>query len=219
MTGKLTAGAILNRTVQLLAAYPLPALLCFLGFVVPGVLIDTYREDDLSPLNFVINIGAVFAQYYSIKIVLRGEGLYNPHGLAGRGGTFFGVLLLTGIAIGIGTLLLILPGLYLYARWSIAAPLVVAEGATFSEALDRSTEWSRENLFPIMIALGVIGVTLPVSLLLFFYAYPVGDYPSVPLAALANGLLFGGSILGWYASAALYSLMRRGQPGLEEVFA
>lgn len=218
MTGNLTAGAILNRTVQLLAAYPLPALLCFLLFVVPSVLIDTYREEDLTALNLVINIGAVFAQYYSIKIVLRGEGLYNPHGLAGRGGTFFGVLLITGIAIGIGTLLLILPGLYLYARWSIAAPLVVAEGATFSEALDRSTEWSRENLFPIMIALGVVGLTLPASLLLF-YVYPAGDYPPVPLAVLANSLIFGGSILGWYVSIALFTLMRRGQPGLEDVFA
>ena len=56
-----------------------------------------------------------------------------------RAGRLVGVSLLTGIGVGIGLLLLVVPGVILFARWSLAVPVVMLEGLGPRAAMKRST--------------------------------------------------------------------------------
>jgi hypothetical protein len=55
-------------------------------------------------------------------------------------GTLLGATLLAGIGVAVGFLLLVVPGLVLFARWSLIVPLVMLEGRTVGEAFSRSNE-------------------------------------------------------------------------------
>ena len=56
-----------------------------------------------------------------------------------RAGRLVGVSLLTGIGVGIGLLLLVVPGVILFTRWSLAVPVVMLEGLGPRAAMKRST--------------------------------------------------------------------------------
>ena len=51
--------------------------------------------------------------------------------------------ILSGIAVGIGFILLIIPGLYLMTIWSVGAPAIVAERRGALEAFGRSHDLVR----------------------------------------------------------------------------
>jgi hypothetical protein len=63
---------------------------------------------------------------------------------------------LAAVAIGIGFLLLIVPGLFLLTIWSMLVPVIVIEGRSASEAFTRSREVVRGNGWSV---LGLIIIT------------------------------------------------------------
>ena len=63
---------------------------------------------------------------------------------------------LAAIGIGIGLVLLIVPGLYLLTIWSMLIPVIVIEGRSAGEAFTRSREVVRGNGWPV---LGLVIVT------------------------------------------------------------
>lgn len=110
--------------------------------------------------------------------------------------------LVVGILVGIGLILLIVPGLFLLTIWSVTAPVVVLEGKGPIEAMERSRELVRGNGW------GVLGLVVLVFVLLFGVAFVAGligavggDFVRVlltflvtvaiaPLAALAISVLY-----------------------------
>jgi ABC-type multidrug transport system fused ATPase/permease subunit len=89
-------------------------------------------------------------------------------------GTLIVVGILAGIAIGIGLLLLIVPGLFLLTIWAVIAPVVVIERAGAMESFGRSRELVRGSGWQVF---GVIVVLF----LLQFIATAV-------IQAIANGV-------------------------------
>jgi hypothetical protein len=76
-----------------------------------------------------------------------------------------GLALLSGLLLGVGFLLLIVPGIYLYAAWSVATPALLVERTGISGALDRSRQLVRGRWGPVAGALlvanllvGVVGL-------------------------------------------------------------
>lgn len=57
--------------------------------------------------------------------------------------------LLSTLGIGLGFLLLIVPGVILAIRWAVAAPALVAERVSIMDALGRSAELGRDNRWRI----------------------------------------------------------------------
>lgn len=55
-----------------------------------------------------------------------------------RAGALLAVSLLTGIGVGVGLFLLVVPGLILFTRWSLAVPAVMLEGRSPRAAMRRS---------------------------------------------------------------------------------
>ena len=67
-----------------------------------------------------------------------------------------GALLFYGIGVGLGLLLLVVPGLLIAARWSLLVPVIVLEERGLAEARDRSTKLVQEHTW---VVLGVVLIT------------------------------------------------------------
>ncbi len=69
-----------------------------------------------------------------------------------RWGLLFATRLVVQVLVSLGLLLLILPGLFLMARWALAECAVVFEGSTPSEARQRSAELTEGRRLEILLA-------------------------------------------------------------------
>jgi hypothetical protein len=81
--------------------------------------------------------------------------------------------ILAGLGIGIGLVLLIVPGLFLLTIWSMLVPVIVIEGRSAGEAFSRSREVVRGNgwsvLGLIIITFLLVGVASSVIRLVFAF--------------------------------------------------
>lgn len=216
MEPKIDIATILRGTFALVRANPVPTLVGLLVLGIASTGVDTLLEG--SPgMNFVVGIAALFAQYAVTRGALRAAGLLAADGEAGRAGAFVIALILTGLGVMIGFLFLILPGIYLWARWALVAPLVVGEGMTSNEAMGES--WARTQALVLPIAGAMLILSVP---MLPFYGtlflYPDG-LPPIGVALAANLLLYGAQILLWHSAVVLHGLTRAPSDSLEEVFA
>jgi hypothetical protein len=111
--------------------------------------------------------------------------------------------ILAGLAIGVGLLLFIVPGLYLLTIWSVLIPVIVLEGRGVMEAFGRSRELVRGNGWNVfgVIALSVlilIGAAIVLALLLFwlpgwfgaFLRSVISNTITAPFVALALTVLY-----------------------------
>jgi hypothetical protein len=118
-------------------------------------------------------------------------------------GTLFLFSILAGLAIGLGFLLLIVPGLILITIWSVAAPSIVVENRGVIEAFGRSRELVRGEGWSVfaVILLTLIGVWI-ISAVLGAIGNSVGDDAGrvifstiaeillAPIFALVSSILF-----------------------------
>ncbi len=96
--------------------------------------------------------GALFYLFAETMAGRRcGYGQAMAWGLS-RWGLLFATRLVVQLLTSLGLLLLILPGIYLMARWALAECAVVFEGATPSEARQRSTELTEGRRMEIFLA-------------------------------------------------------------------
>ena len=160
---ELKIGAIIDKTLGVLERAAVPALIYFAALTVINCAITYFTLAMIAPLQ-ALAIGllkmvvGIVAGYLLLDAMVRKTGLRS-----GKGQdtflTFFGLSLLSGVAVLVGMLLLIIPGLFLIARWSIAQPLVVARGDGVMQAFGESWERTRGNEFQILIAMLALLVT------------------------------------------------------------
>jgi len=111
--------------------------------------------------------------------------------------------LVAGIAIGIGFLLLIVPGLILLTWWAVFVPALVLEGLGLSESLGRSRGLVAGNFWPVLglivvVMLILIGASIVLSLILVplddalasFISNIVSNTIFTPFVGLALTLLY-----------------------------
>jgi hypothetical protein len=130
-----------------------------------------------------------------------------------------GAGLLSGIGVGIGMVLLIVPGLFLLTIWAVIAPAIVIERSGVFDAFRRSRELVRGHGWPVFWAIVVAFlISFAGSLVFGAIANSVSDGPLVrivfgalastitaPIGALVAGVLY-------YRLLELSNLSRPSEP-------
>lgn len=115
-------------------------------------------------------IGQVFVQgmlVEAVRNVHEGRPQESMRSLYDRAGAVFPSLvvgsLVYGIGVGVGIVLLIVPGLFLAARWSMFVPLIVLEGNRSGPARLKSNALVKGRTTPVLgtIVVMYVAVTVP----------------------------------------------------------
>jgi hypothetical protein len=133
-----------------------------------------------------------------------------------RYGSLLGAGLLSGIGIGIGFLLLVIPGIYLSGRWLSASAYVVAEGKWANDSLTASWDASEHSAVPHAFAALISGIPLMAFIVAVYGGQGV---ESLTATVFLNALTAISSLLAWVFSAAAYRVQRPGHGELDTVFA
>ncbi|MBB3911792.1 hypothetical protein [Sphingomonas desiccabilis] len=153
-----------------------------------------------------------------LRYMAQRRGWIAPGSRAGGVLGLIGLNILYSVGVGLACLLLLLPGLYVAARWSAASVILVAERASPSEALGES--WTRTRDWSGAIALVLCGVFLPLvaaGVALALWTDP--DTTSLGPVAGTNLAIALSYVCAWYVGMAAYARTRASQEGLEQVFA
>ncbi len=214
-------GMILRQTGEMVRLAPRAALIFWLALALPTTALAVLPGGGGDArFAFVGGIVSIFGQFIVSGRVARRAGLMQADDVPGRAGSYALLSIVSGLAILLGIFLLVLPGLYLLARWSIAVPIVIAEGKGMGAALGASWTRTRGRAVPICLAFLVVGTGLVVSAVLDLFLMPeYGPAPLVP--ALASNLLaYASTVLTWFLAMAIYSFSaREAAPQLEQIFA
>lgn len=226
MEENVTAGGLLRDTLALVGR-DLPAAL----LVIAGIVAATTFVDVTAPnLGNLLGIPIMVTQFYWIRRLIDRNGLRVADTFAGFG-SFFVLGLITGIPTVLGYLLLIVPGIYLSARWVMSDAALLAENAGSSSAATRSWEASRGHVLQLSLAMVALWAPQFVGFCVLFYGAAVGAsidqemvYGATPtlyaLDALVNLLIYASQVLIWYFGVAAYALIAGPrETQLQEVFA
>jgi hypothetical protein len=121
--------------------------------------------------------------------------------------------IMAGIAITIGFILLIVPGLYLITIWAVIVPVIVIERSGIFQAFGRSRQMVRGrgwNVFGTLVLVWLITIVLSIVLGLLLHALPLG---------LRNGLstVISGTLLSPFLALIVtliyYRLLAAPAPG------
>jgi hypothetical protein len=132
----------------------------------------------------VTSVGEMFESVAGVLVSLIGNGI------------------LKGIAVTIGLILLVIPGIFLATIWAVTAPAIVVERVGAIDAFSRSWELIRNHFWPVLgayilgflivfgislvcgaigVALGLVGVLILVTL---------GAIIAAPILALISAIIF-----------------------------
>lgn len=169
--------------------------------------------------TFIAGVINFFVTYRVTEQILRNEGLMTVW--TRSYGAVFGANILTTLGIGLGFVLLVVPGLYLLARWSMVSPIIVAEGLTASQALSRSWEATRSSVWSIAVVY--------LAYILFFVMLLAGigvtsaatgaEDQSIVSSLVINGAASLLGIAGILIAVAVYRAHAGGGAQYEDVFA
>lgn len=173
------------------------------GVIVAGVLLmvlsvgpEWYLKDETATI-MIGSLAGFVAQYWLTRRALDRHGLRHGRGVVAL---YFGMCLVSGLGIVLGLVLLILPGLWLAARWIAAGPVLFCEEVGAIDALGRSASLTKGRVVPIMIAL--VLASMPV-LLVIGLAFLRDEY-DMATSIIENTALTVSQMLVWYIAVVVY---------------
>jgi hypothetical protein len=204
---ELKIGAIIDKSLAVLERAVAPALIFFVALTAINCVIKYFTANAAplsqlaaAPLQIVI---AVFFSYQLLKAMIDRTGL-RSRGDADVFLAYFGLTILYGLAVLVGFFLLILPALFLIARWSLAQPLVVARGEGVMKAFGESWERTSGNEFQIIVVALVL-VIVPQALgTTAGFMFPKDSLLGITISQVLTTV---GSVLGLAMGVALYGMI------------
>lgn len=187
---KLDINRVIRRTIEVLQrnwrSLLRPALLYL---YLPGVVVGALQPDaapfathpaaPLLSLLLLIPYAAFEGGLIRLTIAdLRAEAISTDEAMAvGRRRLWplLGLYLLTGLAVGLGFLLLIVPGVILALAWSVVGPVLIEENRPVMETFGRSAELTRGtrlNIFGVFLTLLVFEVIASLVTILISAPFP-----------------------------------------------
>jgi hypothetical protein len=166
-----TVSEILDASVGFYRANFLTVVTIAMAAAIPPAVVKFFLQNELGLIidrigNFFIIIaqGAITAAVAAS--LERGEELNATDAFratSGRRGSLIGVQILSGLMVGFGLILLVIPGLVAIAWTAVCLPVVVLERLDAGKAVGRSRDLSRGNS---KLVLGTVFLTGGLALLL-----------------------------------------------------
>jgi hypothetical protein len=161
----LKIGEIVDKTMRVVSLAGLPSLIFILviggmsagldvfakALTVPGAVPSGGLLVQTFAFFLLLLIVAVIGGYLLLEVMLKRTGLFSNTGDKRIFG-YLGMSLLSALAVGLGYLLLLVPGLVFKARWSVSGPLLIGKGDKVFASLGNSWEMTKGHEFPIIIA-------------------------------------------------------------------
>lgn len=209
---ELKIGMIVDETLDVLEHCKVPALV----FLAVLTLINgaaayfgldyTSFTHELAKGVFNFTVGIV-GGYVLFEAMLRKTG-FLARGTEDSFLPYVGLSILYALGVGLGLILILLPGLFLMARWMVASPLLIARGGGVMAAMRDSWERTRDNEFPILVAMLVLW-GLPVAVTIFAgIRFEQEDPVGIVVSQIASRVI---SVIGIAMAVALYGLIVAGR--------
>ncbi|WP_226016848.1 hypothetical protein [Novosphingobium sp. FKTRR1] len=212
-----TVGSVLTSWFATLRRHGAVCALAGGLIAVLGVLIDLTLGEKGGQL--ALSFASFFVQYHLVEYVLNRD-FGTPVG--GRHyGSAFGAAFLSTLGAGGAMLLLIVPGLYVAARWSLSDALVIGEGLGAIESLRESWRRTADAAWTIVISYVLIGLAFVGGLLLLgLIAELTKQAVAETTIASVGGNAFGGfiSVVISLLACSLYGLIGNATAALDDVF-
>jgi hypothetical protein len=170
-------------------------------------------------------VGGYMFQAYVVHTVVQGhKGLETtvPQAFAvalAKAFPLFLLAILMGLGIGLGSVLLLVPGIILGVMWSVSVPVLVVEGGGPINALGRSRALTKGSRWPIF-GLVIVAILISYALTLAIYGF---NFAAMAAASAAPGVpqmiatvIIGGltAIVYGCGGAAIYSELRMIKEGV-----
>jgi hypothetical protein len=199
--GTFSPGEVFRRTVEVLRSHFVAFALLTLAIQLPTIVLVGLHPgaDDsrfLSLLDNLLGFVVTGALTSGVLRALEGErptlGAMARLGLA-RTWRVFGATFLASLAVLLGLVALVVPGLFIASAVAVAVPVAVAEERGATDAISRSfelTKGSRLRVLGIGIALAVYFVAAAAGIVTTMSAgAELAGLPAGPLAAIQQALL------------------------------
>jgi len=173
-TRELKIGKIVDKTLGVLEINAVPALIYLLALTVITLPIAYASAGSTAPLQLLggqllRSVVGIVCGYFLLVTMVRRTGLQSRTGQDSFL-SFFGMSVLATLAVMLGMIVFVLPGLFLMARWSVAQPLLVAQGEGALASLGESWERTRGNEFSIFFAAFAV-LLLPIVVIIAASAF------------------------------------------------
>lgn len=193
----------------------------YLGLVGAAIIVGYSLFDWSGNTSIALLAQIVVFTFVQYKVTERLLADRLPGGIgSARYRSMFGSGLLSGLGTMFGLVFFLLPGVFLMARWSIAAPLVVAENQSSVRALGESWERTRKSSGPLFLVFLLIGAAYFVT---FVMGVGMGSWSNFGIdltrSVIANLVSVAMSLFGWVLAVAVYRCLAPDQGGLQDVFA
>jgi hypothetical protein len=214
MKRELSVGDTLSEVFSIYGAHAGVLLPVAFWLFLAVAIVDGLVGSNLALLPLVIVVSTIAATLYQGMVVGLVRDVQDGRRDSSVGELFgyaapvllplIGAGLLSGLGIGIGFVLLIVPGLYLLTIWAVIAPVIVIERSPVLEAFGRSRQLVRGNGWPVFWVIVVAFLISLVGGVIFgAIASSVADGPLVrivfsalastitaPIGALVAGVLY-----------------------------
>jgi hypothetical protein len=216
LTGnRIGLGALIQTFIALVGRHGASITRVALGLVGVDTALEAIAGSSIQMVGSIISMIAIF---FFMQHLLRIEDLIErPGGF----GSYFGASLLSGLGMIVGAILLIVPGFFLAARWAAATTLTITRNLSAGDALRESWALTKQSTVLLTIVYFVVlalfialafGVSFGVTML-------AGGEENLVSAAVTNGVVDLGTILGVVLNVAIYIELVGRQTEAEAIFA
>lgn len=209
-----------RRAWDMVTAMPGTVAVAWLATAVIGVLTDVGIERSSgtgSGILLVYGIATTFVQVWITREALELSGA-GPALSLGNWLSVYLQGLLVGLAIIFGLLLLVLPGLYLFARWYLASVVLIREGGGRRAAMGKSWDMLQAR-WPAALGIGLIMFVLSLAPIAADFAAPaLPEQYGFGWIVGTNLVAAIGAVGAYLAAVALYLNIEQPASTLREIF-
>lgn len=217
LVSELRVKDVFDETRRLIDISATEAALYVITVFSVGFIIDYFGLEDGS--NLISSVVTLVTGYFLTKFIIEKAIMNSNYLQVGGFWLYFRVGFLSSIAIIFGYILLIIPGIYLMARWLPAYGIALVEEDGAIKALGRSWDETSEYWRPLLGALMLPLAVFAIGIAAIALSETESGSMSLFTSVVSNLTISVGSLIFTGIGLASYSLLRDRGRELQEVFA